>query len=281
MVARYPEVQVCRAQSRPGAAGERPDRQRLRRPQEAGRAPAGQLRAAAASGHRQRHARTVRAARGERRRRQRPGSGCGGDGRSGQRRGGRRRRGSAAGLPAAAVVAPREHVLEGGVQRPVAAAAGTGGGVGAAGQAAEAGVEAEVVADAVLPALGAAAVVGEAARDVGVDAAEGEPLLGAGPDGHGDQSHVGVGRLLQPLRRVRAGHRRRRSGVRLPHGSALPRPRRCPSKASPPRHPPPLPGCCLGSRAGRDVALASQTQIYRGAGQRQVRGGGSGAEGKG
>lgn len=40
-------------------------------------------------------------------------------------------------------------------------------------QAEEAGVEAEVVADAVLPAFGAAAVVREAAGDVGVDAPQG------------------------------------------------------------------------------------------------------------
>lgn len=210
----------------PRAAGRAPGGQRLLAPRAAGRAPGGQHGAAAAAG--QRGAGTARAA-------------------------GERRRGEIGAAAAAAVIAPRERVLEGGVQSPFAAAVR---GAGAAGQAEEAGVEAEVVADAVLPALRAAAVIGKAARDVAVDSAERQALLGAGPDGHGDESRVGVRRLLQG--------RAARGELRLvPHRPAALR--FCPAvpRAAPPSPLPSLPAPSpvrLGSRAGQDGAFPRQTR---------------------
>ncbi len=50
---------------------------------------------------------------------------------------------------------------------------------------------------AVLPALLVALVVGELLADELVDLGQGEPLHGRALDGHADQRHVRVGRLLQ------------------------------------------------------------------------------------
>jgi len=53
------------------------------------------------------------------------------------------------------------------------------------------------VSYAVLPALLVALVVGELLADELVDLGQGEPLHGRALDGHADQRHVRVGRLLQ------------------------------------------------------------------------------------
>ena len=50
----------------------------------------------------------------------------------------------------------------------------------------------------VLPALSVGGVVGEGGHDPGVDLGQGLPPAGTGLDGHGDESDVGVGRLLGP-----------------------------------------------------------------------------------
>ena len=54
----------------------------------------------------------------------------------------------------------------------------------------------------VLPALSVGGVVGEGGHDPGVDLGQGLPPAGTGLDGHGDESNVGVGRLLGPGRGV-------------------------------------------------------------------------------
>jgi len=106
----------------------------------------------------------------------------------------RRRRSERPLHPAAPPVVPLlEHVLAGRVEGPV---------VPLALPAAlprdfdEALVEAQVVPDAVLPALLVLLVEGELGDDVLVDAGQGEALLGALADGHGDKRDVGVRRLL-------------------------------------------------------------------------------------
>ena len=58
------------------------------------------------------------------------------------------------------------------------------------------------MADGVLPALPVGGVVGEGGHYPGVDLCQGQPPAGAGLDGHGDESNVGVGRLLGPGRGV-------------------------------------------------------------------------------
>lgn len=102
--------------------------------------------------------------------------------------------------PPAPVVALLEHVLAGRVQGPVVALA-----LAAAlpGNFDEALVETQVVPDAVLPALLVLLVEGELGDDVLVDAGQGQPLLRALSDGHGDQSHVRVRRLLRRVRFLR------------------------------------------------------------------------------
>lgn len=221
-------------------AGRVPGEQRLSGTGAAGWAPGGRLGAAAAAGQ----------------------SGAGSARTAGERR---RRLDRAA---AAAAIAPRERVLESGIQSPFAAAVR---GAGAAGQAEEAGVEAEVVADAVLPALRAAAVIGKAARDVAVDAAERQALLGAGPDGHGDESRVGVRRLLQG--------RAARGELRLvPHGTAASVPRAPPSPF--PSLPAPSPerlGVAGGS--GRRVPSANPSAAEGEGGRCGGQRGGTGSQG--
>ena len=85
-----------------------------------------------------------------------------------------------------------KHVLGVGVEGPEVALAGV---AGLPGHLDEAVVETEVVADAVLPGGVALVVVGEAAPDELADAVEGEALVGALDDGHGDHGDVAVGRL--------------------------------------------------------------------------------------
>ena len=62
-------------------------------------------------------------------------------------------------------------------------------------------VEAEVVADGVLPALAVALEVRELLHDVLVDGAERQPLVLRVAHGHRDQRHVRVGRLLARVQR--------------------------------------------------------------------------------
>ena len=60
-------------------------------------------------------------------------------------------------------------------------------------------VEAEVVAQGVLPALRVLPVVGEVVHDELVDVGEGQHLLGTPHEGHGREGNVGVGRLAVPV----------------------------------------------------------------------------------
>ncbi len=59
------------------------------------------------------------------------------------------------------------------------------------------------MSDAVLPSLLVLLVEGELGDDVLVDTGEGQSLFRAFPDGHGDQSHVGVRRLLRRFHLLR------------------------------------------------------------------------------
>ncbi len=86
-----------------------------------------------------------------------------------------------------------EDVVAGRVQHPVVALARV---VVVARHFDEAFVEAEVVADRVLPSLFVVAVVGKVLHDELVDAVEGQTLFGAAADGHHDESVVGERRLF-------------------------------------------------------------------------------------
>ena len=68
----------------------------------------------------------------------------------------------------------------------------------------EALVEAQVVADGILPALFVVAVVGKVLHDELVDAVESQPLFGTAPDGHHDEGVVREWRLLHFLLLVAA-----------------------------------------------------------------------------
>ena len=99
-----------------------------------------------------------------------------------------------------AVVALLEHVLEldGRIERPVVALALS---AALARHLDEAFVEAEVVADRVLPALAVALEVRELLHDVLVDGAQRQSLVLRVAHGHRDQRHVRVGRLLGGVQR--------------------------------------------------------------------------------
>lgn len=99
--------------------------------------------------------------------------------------------------PSTPVVAVFEHILVLRVQRPVVALAFA---APLSGHLHEALVEAEVVADGVLPALLVALEVGELGRDVLVNLGEGSPLEVRRLDGHGDERHVRVRRLALAAR---------------------------------------------------------------------------------
>ena len=88
---------------------------------------------------------------------------------------------------------PDEDVIAAGVQHPVVALPRV---VVVPGHLDEALIEAEVVADGVLPALLVLPVVREVLHDELVDAVEREPLLGALPDGHHDQGVVAERRFV-------------------------------------------------------------------------------------
>ena len=96
-------------------------------------------------------------------------------------------------LAAAEEGAVLEHGDGLGVERPEGALARA---VGAARDLDEAVVEAEVVAEGVLPALRVLLVVGEVLHDEVVDVGEGQHALGRVPQRHGRQRDVRVRRLL-------------------------------------------------------------------------------------
>ena len=96
----------------------------------------------------------------------------------------------AQGLP---VISVLKHIHGRGGETPVAALAGP---LLVPRQLHKAIVQAEIVPDGVLPALLVVQVVRESVHDEGVDLAEGHLALWAGRDGHGDQSNVGIRRLL-------------------------------------------------------------------------------------
>ena len=100
-------------------------------------------------------------------------------------------------LPAAEEGAVLEHGDGARVERPEGALARA---VGAARDLDEAVVEAEVVAQRVLPALRVLAVVGEVVHDELVDVGEGQHPLGRVPQRHRRQRDVRVGRLLVAVR---------------------------------------------------------------------------------
>ena len=112
-------------------------------------------------------------------------------------------------LPAPQEGAVVEHVLGRRVQRPVVALAGV---ARLAGDLDEAVVEAEVVADRVLPGWEAFSVVREAIHDELTDTGESETLLMALQDGHGDQGDVRVGGLYHVGFTARLLGRRARRG---------------------------------------------------------------------
>lgn len=99
-------------------------------------------------------------------------------------------------LAAAQQATVLEHVEGLRVQRPVGSLSGT---VRTAWNFNEAIVEAQVVPQRVLPALGVVPVVREPIRDVLVDIVETQHLLRRAPDRHRSQRNVRVGGLLIPI----------------------------------------------------------------------------------
>lgn len=95
--------------------------------------------------------------------------------------------------PPPPVVALLEHVLKRGVQHPEVALALP---AGLLGHLDEALVERQVVPYAVLPPFLVLLVIGEPGRDVVVYSTQGQSPVLAVLDGHGDEGHVRVGRLL-------------------------------------------------------------------------------------
>ena len=116
--------------------------------------------------------------------------------------------------PLSPVVSLLEHVLEGGVQQPVVALALAAGLPD--GHLEEAVVQGQVVPHAVLPAFVILRVVREPGADEVVNAPQGQPLVGALPDGHCNQSHVGEGWLLRAAALRLPGLQRGRAGADVP-----------------------------------------------------------------